>query len=152
MILLSDFFKDRLPELEWFTDADKQLITLDGYDGADGILKDLRNVAYPVVLVEDIPDGYLSFEDAFVDNKVCAFWVMATVKTGDETDKRKVMLDCLAKGTQIVKLINANSDYGQPCEGFDRKRTPYAQRGPIGNNCYGYEFLLSFVVNKDMEL
>ncbi|MDR0661222.1 MAG: hypothetical protein LBG19_10605 [Prevotellaceae bacterium] len=147
---LSDFLKENLPKFEWFTDSEKQLITLDGYDGADAILTNLRDSSYPVVLVEDMPDGYLSFEDGFLDNRVCSFWVIAPVKTASKADKRKVMLECIAKGKQIMKLIVANSNFDEECEGLDRKRTPYSPRGPIGNNCYGYEFMPTFRTNIDM--
>ena len=114
---------------------------ISGIRELEEFLQNTRNVKYPAILVEDTNDGYLDLTQGSCSNGYYSFWVIQQAKVNDSDSRinaKKISMD-LALNI-LRKMIDDSKDFDSPVYGFDRSRIDYSQVGPIGDNCYGYNF------------
>ena len=142
MIKLEEYMRANADRLQWLTEPEKQIRAIAGLDGATSLLANYAENVYPIVLIEDVSEGYLSFDQGFLDNQVKNVWIMSKPATNDENGRRDVITHCRACGMDVLRLLV--SDYESE-EGiaFDRRRTGYYPMPNVGL-AYGWVFQIGF--------
>lgn len=114
---------------------------ISGLSELDEFLQNLRNIKFPAVLVEDTSDGFLDLSQGSMSNGYYSFWVVQKARLNDSDSRIKAKQESMAFAMKIIKkMVEDSREFDSPVYGLDRSRIDYSQVGPIGGNCYGYNF------------
>jgi hypothetical protein len=156
MRLDCNYLKQRLPELPEFADERKfaeQLFSVSGFDEATTVAEQLRGIQFPAVLIEDTPNGYISYLSGFCDYRTISIWIMKKADSLTADHRKQALTDCFTVGTDILRLlIRDNALYEGAGVFLDFARTAYFPRGPIAQNVFGYEFMLATAEELNLSL
>ena len=151
-----DFLRQLLPKLPEFADAGKfsnQLKAVNGYDEATAVVENMRDTAFPLVLIEDVPTGYIGFNSGYADRRVTSIWILHKADDLTADARRKALLKSFELGKNVLKLIvYASIDYEGAEQWFDNARTQYIPRGPIAQQVFGYEFMINTIEEIDLSI
>jgi hypothetical protein len=154
MYSLEQYIKDNAERLDWIS-SPEQIRTVAGFDAAASLLETYEENHFPLILVEDMCDGYLSFEQGFLDNTMKNLWIMGKPANPEVAAERIVIMDrCFRCGIDILKLLVADFDKAEITDiayNFDRKRTSYMPMSNIGH-CFGWMFVIGFHEDLDLSL
>jgi len=155
MRLNLDFLKQVLPELNEFqsVSVNNQIKAVSGYDEATTVVENLRDVAFPLVLIEDVPTGYLGFVSGFSDRRVTSIWVLYKANDLTADARRKALMDSFELAKNILRrIVRENANYDGIGQFFEAARTQYFPRGPIAQQVFGYEFMLNTIEEINLRL
>ena len=75
-MLNRDLINKILSDLPDISDAGRQVLEGDGYDAVIDILKSLRSLSFPVVILESRSSGTIDIIDGTLDTYTQSLWVM----------------------------------------------------------------------------
>ncbi len=151
MFNLTQYLRTALVSIPGITDMERQFHEAAGYDQAETIARGIRSVASPLVIVENRPEGYLSFTAGFLNTQTISFYVLFQTSLKDQSSIGRAKADAWTLGLAILRRMVAEStDEDSPAWGFCWDRTSYVPIGPLGDQYYGFEFLPVFKTDVDM--
>lgn len=126
----------------------QKVYSASGIAEIDELLQNIREVAHPVMMVEDSSDGVLSIENGNYADEYNTVWFLDRVKLNDSPDRRRAQELCFALALKYFKQMKKDSqNFGDATYGFETKNITFNRVGPIGNHYYGYAF--SFIVRNE---
>jgi len=152
MYSFSEYIESNFARLPWITNKEKQIHPIAGLDAAASLLENYADKIYPLVLVEDLTDGFFSHEDGFLNNYMKPVWIMSKPENPEVVTQREdIMKKCLTCGQDLIKLLIADTFDNQFAYSFDKTRIGYYPMSNIGY-CFGYIFNFSFKQDVDLVL
>jgi hypothetical protein len=148
-----DFMKNIIREMPEFANIDRQIFSVVGFDEAVAVVENIRTTEFPCVLVEDIPDGNISFKSGFCDNRTVSIWTLYKAQQNTNAERKSAFLSAFEMSKVIMgKILVAYTNcYDNENFYIDFERgTAYMPRGPLAGNVYGYEFV--FVTKQEIGL
>jgi hypothetical protein len=148
-----DLIKSIIQDMHEFTNIEKQLFSVAGFDDAVSVAENVRITEFPCVLIEDVPDGNISFTSGFCDNRTVSVWVLKQAKNNTSAERRAALMESFVMSKKIMsRLIAANANRTDEDAYIDFARgTVYMARGPFAGNVYGYEFVYSVKYEIDLQ-
>ena len=131
------------------TNADTQILEADGLDAILELLKTLRSVEFPAVILEGRSSGTIQLVEGPLDTFTQSVWVMGQLGRGEDEAALYSAMKKLAM--KIVARFLLDLTEAPELEGFDYQRFTYMQRWG-GNNARGWELMLTFRQNFSLQL
>ena len=131
--------------LDDFTHAETQVLEADGLDAIMELLKTLRSVEFPAVILEGRSSGTIQLVEGPLDTFTQSVWVMGQLGR-DESEAelyentRRLALRVLAR------MLDDFKENVPELNGWDYSRTLYMKRYG-GQNARGWEMVLTFKEN-----
>lgn len=128
-----------MPEIR---SAGSQIFEGDGYDAIMDILKSLRSVEFPAIVLESRSSGTITIVEGPVDTYTQSLWVMGQL--GRNEDEAALYRDmfCLCKEV-LARMLAAKSSGEEGLQGWYHDYISYMKRYG-GPNARGYELVLTF--------
>ncbi|MDR2064447.1 MAG: hypothetical protein LBP85_01860 [Prevotellaceae bacterium] len=140
-----DFYliKQLISDMPEFADAEKQIFSVAGFDEAVSAVENIRNTVFPCVLIEDIPEGNISFASGFCNNSAVAVWVVCRAHQNANAERKTAFTAAFELSKKIMaKIIAVNASRRDEDVYIDFARgVRYMPVGPLAGNVYGYEFV-----------
>jgi hypothetical protein len=151
-----ELLEQLLPELPGFVNPShfhEQLFSVNGFDEATAVVEQLRGVRFPAILIEETANGYISCASGFCDHRTVSLWVLQQAGSLAPDDRKQAFAGAFDLGKEILRLlVRANAGYDGSGMFIDFTRTAYIPRGPIAQNVFGYEFMLSTAEEIDLSV
>jgi hypothetical protein len=142
-----------LPEFSYPAHFSEQLLSVNGFDEATAAVEQLRNLRFPAVLLEETGNGYIGCVSGFCDHRTISIWVLQRAASLLPEDRKQAYAQMFALGKDILRrLVRVNAGYNGTEHFIDFARTAYIPRGPIAQNVFGYEFILTVSEEIDLSL
>jgi hypothetical protein len=156
MKLNFELLQQLLPKLPEFANPDRfpeQLFSVNGFDEATTVAEQLRGIQFPAVLLEETGNGYISRADGFCDHRTISIWVLQRAADLSATGRKQAYTQIFELGKEILRLlVRSNAGYDGTGHFIDFTRTAYIPRGPVAQNVFGYEFLLTLSEELDLNI
>ena len=149
-----ELLQQLLPELIEFANPDhfpEQLFSVNGFDEATAVAEKLRGIRFPAVLIEETGNGYIGYAAGFCDHRTVSIWVLQRAAGLSADERKQAYAWTFGLGIEILRrLVRGNAGYDGAGQFIDYTRTAYIPRGPIAQNVFGYEFILT--VSEEIDL
>lgn len=105
----------------------------------------LRDLQYPLIVVEDDGNGYLNLDDSNFDSSLYNFFILDKPNTMNSSSRKEKLASCKKAALKLFRRMKQDSkEFKQECYGLDFSRIDYQQIGPIANGLHGYSFSYMF--------
>lgn len=140
---LKSMLTSALPDV--FKSPESQILECDGFDAIIEILKTLRSVEFPLVILEGRSSGQIKLVEGPLDVYTESLWIMAQFGRGES--EADVYRDMYALSLRILTrlLADASSGVEDVCN-WDWQHISYMKRDG-GPNARGFELVLTFKDN-----
>jgi hypothetical protein len=149
-----ELLQQLLPGLMEFANPDhfpEQLFSVNGFDEATAVVEKLRGIQFPAVLIEETGNGYISYASGFCDHRTVSIWVLQRAAGLSAAGRKQAYAQTFDLAKEILRLlIRSNAGYDGAGHFIDFTRTAYVPRGPMAQNVFGYEFILT--INEEIDL
>ncbi|MDR1551873.1 MAG: hypothetical protein LBS69_00195 [Prevotellaceae bacterium] len=138
-----DLIKQLIATMPEFAKFDKQIFSVAGFDDAVSIVENIRTTIFPCVLVEDVPEGNISFASGFCDNASVTVWALCSAPQNTGAERKAAFTAAFELSKKIMaKIVEANANRQDEDVYIDFARgVRYMPVGPLAGNIYGYEFV-----------
>lgn len=144
-MLNRDLINKILSDLPDISDAGRQVLEGDGYDAVIDILKSLRSLSFPVVILESRSSGTIDIIDGTLDTYTQSLWVMGQLGRND--DEAALYRNMFALCKKIITLMLAAKSSGKSeLQEWNHNHISYMKRYG-GPNSRGYELVFTFQDN-----
>lgn len=131
--------------LDDFTNAETQILEADGLDAILELLKALRSVEFPAVILEGRSSGTIQLVEGPLDTFTQSVWVMGQL--GRDESEADLYEDTRRLAFRILAWLLDDFKKDIPeLAGWDSSRTLYMKRYG-GQNARGWEMVLTFKEN-----
>jgi hypothetical protein len=148
-----ELLQQLLPELPEFANPDhfpEQLFSVNGFDEATAVVEKLRDIQFPAVLLEETNSGYISYVSGFCDHRTISIWVLQRADLSAAA-RKQAYTQTFDLGKEILRrLVRVSATYDGLGQSIDFTRTAYIPRGPMSQNVFGHEFILT--VSEELNL
>lgn len=144
-MLRREQLRDSLAQVQEFPDIESQLIEGEGLDAILELLKNLRSVCFPCVVLEGRSSGSFQLVEGPVDTFTQSLWVMGQLGRSENEAKLYDDMFSLAKKV-LAKLLEDRKNGVSELMGWDWRSTSYMKRYG-GQNARGWEIVLTFREN-----
>lgn len=128
-----------MPEIR---SAGSQIFEGDGYDAIMDILKSMRSVEFPAIVLESRSSGTIAIVEGPVDTYTQSLWVMGQL--GRNEDEATLYRDMFCLCKEILARMLATKSSGEPeLQGWHHDYISYMKRYG-GPNTRGYELVITF--------
>lgn len=128
-----------MPEIR---SAGSQIFEGDGYDAIMDILKSMRSVEFPAIVLESRSSGTIAIVEGPVDTYTQSLWVMGQL--GRNEDEAALYRDMFCLCKEILARMLAAKSSGEPeLQGWHHDYISYMKRYG-GPNTRGYELVIAF--------
>jgi hypothetical protein len=156
MTLNFELLQQLLPTLIEFANSERfpeQLFSVNGFDEATTVVEKMRGVQFPVVLIEETGNGYISYASGFCDHRTMSIWVLQRAAGISAAERKQAYAQTFGLAKEILRmLVQSNAAYNGTEQFIDFTRTAYIPRGPLAQNVFGYEFILTITEEIDLSL
>ena len=146
-----DYFKERMDNGR--ITAVKSLHRASGITELEETLSEkVRGIKYPLMVVEDDGDGFLSLTTGNFDNTFFTFYILEKPDLNRSASRIEKQIQCKKAALLVLKQMKADGiNFGDPCYGIDFSRVEKMRLGPVANGLYVYSFSYLFN-NENFEL
>lgn len=124
------------------TNADTQILEADGLDAILELLKTLRSVEFPAVILEGRSSGTIQLVEGPLDTFTQSVWVMGQL--GRDESEADLYAETFQLAVSVLKrLLHDFKEAAPEMAGWDHTRTSYMKRYG-GQNARGWELVLTF--------
>jgi hypothetical protein len=151
MYVQYEYFKERIDNGTII--AVKSLHRASGITELEETLSEnIRGQKFPLMVVEDDGDGFLSLVTGNHDNTFFTFYILDKPDVNSSASRKEKLLLCKKTALLVLKqMISESHNFGDPCYGIDFSRVEKMRLGPVANGLYGYSF--SYLMdNENFEL
>ena len=124
------------------TNADTQILEADGLDAILELLKTLRSVEFPAVILEGRSSGTIQLVEGPLDTFTQSVWVMGQL--GRDESEADLYAETFQLAVSVLKRLLHDFKAAAPeMAGWDHTRTSFMKRYG-GQNARGWELVLTF--------